>query len=103
MCELKKNFIQNEKFNPSLWFRFLDDIFMIWKHSNEELKKSIDLLNHFHLTIKFTYTASGTHVSFLNVFVIIKNINNTISTNIIKMHITILRAEQKRQIPFIFR
>jgi len=81
MGKLEKDFLQKEKFNPSVWFRFLDDIFMIWNHSTEELEKFIDRLNHFHPTIKFTYTASSTHVSFLDVNVI-KNIDNTISTNI---------------------
>ncbi len=64
MGKLETDFLQKEKFNPSVWFRFLDDIFMIWNHSTEELEKFIHRLNHFHPTIKFTYTASSTHVSF---------------------------------------
>jgi len=81
MGKLEQDFLENENFNPTVWLRFLDDIFMIWNHSEEDLHKFINSLNNFHPTIKFTYTASSTHVSFLDVNVM-KNSDNTISTNV---------------------
>ena len=79
--KLEKEFLENENFKPTVWLRFLDDIFMIWNHSEEDLQKFINSLNNFHPTIKFTYTASTTHVSFLDVNVK-KTPDNTISTNV---------------------
>ena len=38
---------------PHLLKRFIDDVFFLWKHGKEELKKFIDHLNGFHRTIKF--------------------------------------------------
>ena len=82
MGKLEKEFLENENFKPTVWLRFLDDIFMIWNHSEEDLQKFINSLNNFHPTIKFTYTASTTHASFLDVNVIQKKPDNTISTNV---------------------
>ena len=54
---------------PSAFFRFLDDIFCIWPHGKEELKKKIDLLNNHRESIKFQYTISEDSVDFLDVIV----------------------------------
>ena len=39
---------------PHVWWRYIDDIFMIWQHSREKLCSFLDALNSFHETIKFT-------------------------------------------------
>lgn len=39
---------------PCLYFRFLDDIFIIWNHGEENLKTYLDILNSHHPNIKFT-------------------------------------------------
>ncbi len=54
---------------PLLWLRFIDDIFMIWTHGPNELKKFIDHLNQAHPTLKFTFESSPTQVSFLDTWV----------------------------------
>ena len=43
---------------PTLLLRFLDDIFMIWDHSLNELHSFIDNNNNFHPCINFTNTIS---------------------------------------------
>ncbi|XP_053391470.1 uncharacterized protein LOC128554246 [Mercenaria mercenaria] len=67
MGKLEKDFLHSRGVKPSLWLRFLDDIFMIWNHSLEELESFIDDLNKFHPNIKFTTTISESTVSFLDV------------------------------------
>ena len=50
--------------------RFIDDIFFIWEHGEEELQKFKDHLNEVHPTIKFTSESSRTRVNFLDVWVV---------------------------------
>ena len=69
MGKLEKDFLESRDLVPSVWLRFLDDIFMVWDHSLESLHSFIDALNSFHPTIKFTYTISSKEVNFLDVTV----------------------------------
>ncbi|XP_057307323.1 uncharacterized protein LOC130645336 [Hydractinia symbiolongicarpus] len=50
----------------TIFLRFLDDIFFIWEHSEEELHKFFIYLNSIHPTIKFTYEYSTEEISFLD-------------------------------------
>ena len=52
---------------PHTWWRFIDDIFMIWTHTEDELRTFITYLNNIHPTIKFTSSHSATSTSFLDV------------------------------------
>ena len=45
---------------------------MLWKHGEKELKKLLEILNSYHLTIKFTAIYSREKISFLDVEVIKK-------------------------------
>ena len=69
MGKLEKEFLEGRGILPSMWLRFLDDIFMVWNHSLESLHSFIDALNSFHPSIKFTYTISSEKVNFLDVTV----------------------------------
>ena len=40
--------------SPLVWYRYIDNIFMLWQHREKELKKFLEILNAYHLTIKFT-------------------------------------------------
>ena len=62
--KLERDFLERCTLKPSVWLRFLDDIFMIWDHSLAELEDFMTRLNSFHQTIKFTHTVSDTKVSF---------------------------------------
>ena len=70
MGKFEADFLKSAALQPLIWYRFLDDIFLIWEHSKEELEKFIENLNKFHPTIKFTYDISETTVSFLDVKVL---------------------------------
>jgi len=44
---------------PSLWKRFIDDIFSVWTLSENEISNFIDFTNSFQATIKFTHQVSS--------------------------------------------
>ena len=67
MGKFEKDFLDSYDVQPLLWLRCLDDIFMIWDDSEENLLKFLDKLNNFHETIKFTYNYSKTNAVFLDV------------------------------------
>ena len=75
------NALQNVPFNPHTWFRYIDDIFMIWTKGLDNLNIFIDYLNNIHPSIKFTSSHSSTNVSFLDVNVSLTNDGN-ISTDL---------------------
>ena len=54
MASLEEKFLETCVFKPWLWWRYIDDIFMIWQHGEEKLKEFLELLNAAHPTIKFT-------------------------------------------------
>ena len=81
MGKLEQDYLLSRDLTPALWLRFLDDIFMIWNHSLHELEEFIKDLNELHDTIKFTYTISRDHVSFLDVD-ITKDTNHNLSTTV---------------------
>ena len=56
-----------ESYQPHTWWRFIADIFMIWTHTEDELRTFITYLNKIHPTIKFTSPHSATSSSFLDV------------------------------------
>ena len=55
---------------PLFWWRYIDNIFMIWQHGEEKLKEFLKILNSCHPTIKFTAEYSLDKVNFLDVEVI---------------------------------
>ncbi len=66
MAKLEKTLLQNYPTKPTIWKRYIDDVFCIWTGDQDDLKKFIDYLNESHPTIKFTYKSSTTTVDFLD-------------------------------------
>ena len=52
---------------PDIYLRFLDDIFLVWSHSEEEFWTFFDTLNNHHPTIKLKATIHKESVDFLDV------------------------------------
>ena len=75
------NALENAPFHPHTYFRYIDDIFMIWTEGLDNLKIFIDYLNNIHPTIKFTSSHSSTNIPFLDVNVSLTNDGN-ISTDL---------------------
>jgi hypothetical protein len=55
-CELK----------PWVWWQFLDDVFMIWLHGENELNDFLMKLNSFHENITFTWKINLRKIAFLD-------------------------------------
>ena len=67
MGQLEKHLLGTCDYKPVLWLRFLDDIFLIWNHSEEKLVEFLENINTFHDSIKFTYNYSREQATFLDV------------------------------------
>ena len=81
MAALEERILRSCPSRPSVWWRYIDDVFVIWTHSEERLLEFISYLSQYHPTIKFTYERSQSPVTFLNVSVS-KDSNGTLQTNL---------------------
>ncbi len=54
------------RLQPSLWVRFIDDIYLVWLHGLNTLLEFVEHLNSVHESLKFTLTHSTTSVQFLD-------------------------------------
>ena len=70
MSELEETFLASSPLKPFVWWRYIDDIFMIWQHGEEKLKDFLKELNNCHPTIKFRSNYSQEKIDFLDVQVI---------------------------------
>ena len=52
MGKLEMDFLDSCDKTPLIWLRFLDDIFMVWNHKEQEFHEFISKINKFHDTIK---------------------------------------------------
>ena len=57
--------IENARLNPFVWWRYIDDIFMIWT-GGDNLKTFMNYINSTHPTIKFTHEYSNSSSHFLS-------------------------------------
>ena len=73
MAELEEEISREVELKAYLFWRYIDDIFFIWKHDEKKLKKFINLLNKKHPTIKFTAEWSKTQINFLDVTISLEN------------------------------
>ena len=62
--------IEYAKMFESSWKRYLDDCFIIWSRSDEDLNTFSDILNSIHPSIKFTRDISSQKLPFLDILVI---------------------------------
>ena len=81
MGAFEENALHNAPHKPLVWWRYIDDIFLIWTHGHDKLTEFISTLNNIHPNIKFTSDISPTNTHFLDVTVIL-NEDNTISTDL---------------------
>ena len=73
MAYLEEKFLSTCKLRPWVWWRFLDDAFVIWLHLEEELNFFLSRLNSFHETIKFTWEIGYRQISCLDVRVLLED------------------------------
>ena len=70
LAALEEKLLADAQDKPWVWWRYIDDIFLIWQHGEEKLRDFITFLNGAHDSIKFTAEWSTERVNFLDVQVI---------------------------------
>ena len=73
MREFERKALEGYVDKPFLWFRYIDDILMVWTHGNEKLESFMAYLNSIHPTIKFTSKRSTISIPFLDVKILLEN------------------------------
>lgn len=59
-------FLRTQNKKPHLLVRYIDDIFMIWTHTEDELKKFLTDMNSYNPALSYTYHYSLSTVNFLD-------------------------------------
>ncbi|XP_074646585.1 uncharacterized protein LOC141902624 [Tubulanus polymorphus] len=67
VAEWEKEDLSRSELQPSLYARFIDDIYMVWEHGRETLMQFIDVLQTVSRSIKLKFEISDTSVNFLDV------------------------------------
>ena len=67
MDDLERKLLETSPLKPQVWWRYIDDIFLLWEHGEESLRLFLQHLNAAHPTIKFTADYSYETVNFLDV------------------------------------
>ncbi|XP_060556022.1 uncharacterized protein LOC132716717 [Ruditapes philippinarum] len=80
MDKIEQEFLAKYPISPLVWWRYIDDIFMVWPHSREDLNAFTTALNSFHTTVKFTVDINQTSANFLDVTV--KDLKGKLSTTL---------------------
>ena len=63
---LKRRMLFEVNEMPGTWWKYIGNIFAIWRHCEVRLVKFIQEVNHYHPTIKFTIKWFTVSVSFLD-------------------------------------
>ena len=72
-CNFEIDFLKTQKLQPSIWFRYIDDVFFTCTHGKEELENSMKELNSFPDNIKFTFESNKENINFLDVNINLSN------------------------------
>jgi peptide-methionine (R)-S-oxide reductase len=66
MADFENKWVYPYPHQPSLWLRYIDDIFMVWSHGRTNLDEFLNHLNTCHHSIKFTAEISECTIAFLD-------------------------------------
>lgn len=77
MDALEESFLATQDLQPSTYKRYIDDILILWNHSQDSLLTFIANLNRYHPTIKFTHEIHTKEIIFLDL-VITKTVDSQI-------------------------
>ena len=70
MGNLEHNFLSHAPKKPSFYKRYIDDILILWPHSQEDLNNFLLAMNDFHPSIKFTSEFDMNKITFLDLNII---------------------------------
>ena len=77
MSEWEREALQKCPLQPSMYYRFLDDIIGLWPYTLEQFQAFIDILNTHHPSITVKYEIHSTQVNFLDTTVFFQHIDTT--------------------------
>lgn len=66
MSTIIRDFLKTQAIKPLIFSRYIDDIFMIWIDTMDNLKNFLFNLNCFHSSLSFTHECSPTTIDFLD-------------------------------------
>ena len=66
MRKLEEQLLKSFPLKPTVWYRYIDDIFFIWEHGEDNFKNWFKHLNSSETPIKFTEEHSHTEIPFLD-------------------------------------
>ena len=66
MADFEQTWVYTYHTQPLCWFRYIDDIFMVWNKNKESLTDFLTYLNTCHHSIKFTSEVSTEKITFLD-------------------------------------
>jgi hypothetical protein len=68
MEDLEERVLAQANYEPPCWFRYVDEVFVIWPHGTENLERFRDHLNVLHRNIQFTMEMDRDgHLHFLDI------------------------------------
>ena len=70
IADPKQRLLSYVDVKPHIWWRYIDEMYLIWEHGEEYLKLFLEKINKIHPAIKFTVDWSYSSVNFLDVKVI---------------------------------
>ena len=76
MGYLEKDLLEKSPYKPLAWFRYIDDVFIIWTHGREKLNDFLKLANENLYGMVFEVgddSISENSIPFLDVKVILRN------------------------------
>ena len=107
LAKFETDALSHAPHQPHTWRRYIDDIFMIWTHTEQDLLSFTSYLNSIHPTLKFTSNHYSKSLPFLDVNVV--HNNGTIETDLYTkptdkhqylLHSSCHPQHTKRAIPF---
>ena len=73
MSGLEGPFLESCTHKPTVFKRYIDDIFVIWEHGQDALDNFLQSLNSIHPTIKFTWEIDTRQITFLDVDIYVQH------------------------------
>ena len=80
MAELEEEIIKESEYRPYLWWEYIDNIFFLWEHGENNLKSFFGKINKVHPTITFTVEWSKASINFS--YVTVSLIEGVIETDL---------------------
>ena len=93
MYHFEEKHVYPYPFKPTVWLRYIDDIFMIWDHGADELNKFVQHLNTSNENIKFTSEISDKELDFLDVKI-------KIASNVLVTDLYIKPTDRNTYLPY---